>query len=366
MLFLGAGSVITAMHHEQDMRHYGGLRHKIPRTFWAMVIGTLAITGVGIPLTHIGFAGFLSKDAIIESAWAGTNGAALFGFWSLVIAACFTSFYSWRLIFMTFFGEPKGDRHAYDHAHESPNTMLIPLGVLAVGSILSGMIWYNVFFGNHEAMNRWFGLPAPAAAEAAEPGAIEAATEGEAAHEAGVATLEEAPAAEPSHEGAPAEAHAAAEDHHGAVGAVFFGPDNHTIDEAHHAPAWVKVSPFLAMLIGLAVAYWFYIVNPEMPKALARNQPVLYRFLLNKWYFDELYDFLFVRPAVRVGTALWRGIDDWLIDKTVVEGLGARVVDITRRVVKLQSGYLYHYAFAMLIGVAALLTWAIAAGGLLG
>ena len=109
------------MHHEQDMRHYGGLRHKIPKTFWAMMIGTLAITGVGIPLTHIGFAGFLSKDAIIESAWAGTNGAATFAFWALVISALFTSFYSWRLIFMTFFGEPRGDHHAYDHAHESPN-----------------------------------------------------------------------------------------------------------------------------------------------------------------------------------------------------------------------------------------------------
>ena len=128
MLFLGAGSVIHAMHHEQDMRNYGGLRHKIPKTFWAMMIGTLAITGVGIPLTHIGFAGFLSKDAIIESAWAGANGAAGYAFWLLVISACFTSFYSWRLIFMTFYGKPRGDHHAHDHAHESPNTMLIPLG----------------------------------------------------------------------------------------------------------------------------------------------------------------------------------------------------------------------------------------------
>ena len=121
LLFLGAGSVITAMHHEQDMRHYGGLRHKIPKTFWTMLIGTLAITGVGIPLTHIGFAGFLSKDAIIESAWAGENGAARFAFIALVVSALFTSFYSWRLIFMTFFGAPRGDHHAHEHAHESPN-----------------------------------------------------------------------------------------------------------------------------------------------------------------------------------------------------------------------------------------------------
>jgi NADH-quinone oxidoreductase subunit L len=130
MLFLGAGSVIHAMHHEQDMPNYGGLRKKLPWTFWAMMIGTLAITGVGIPLTHIGFAGFLSKDAVIESAFAGRSGVA---FWALLIAASFTSFYSWRLMFLTFFGEPRGNPHTHDHAHESPWTMLVPLGVLASG-----------------------------------------------------------------------------------------------------------------------------------------------------------------------------------------------------------------------------------------
>jgi NADH-quinone oxidoreductase subunit L len=177
------------------------------------------------------------------------------------------------------------------------------------------------------------------------------------AHEAGVATLEEAPAAEPSHEGAPAEAHAAAKDHHGAVGAVFFGPDNHTIDEAHHAPAWVKVSPFLAMLIGLAVAYWFYIVNPEMPKALARNQPVLYRFLLNKWYFDEVYDFLFVRPAKWLGTVLWKGGDGGIIDGTL-NGIAMGIVPwFTRLAGRAQSEYLFHYAFAMVLGLVILTLW---------
>ena len=144
MLFLGAGSVIHAMHHEQDMRNYGGLRKKIPLTFWAMMIGTLAITGVGIPLTHIGFAGFLSKDAVIESAWVGSD----YAFILLVVAAFMTSFYSWRLMFMTFYGKPKGDTHAYDHAHESPSVMLIPLGVLALGAVFAGMVWYNSFFGD--------------------------------------------------------------------------------------------------------------------------------------------------------------------------------------------------------------------------
>jgi NADH-quinone oxidoreductase subunit L len=346
MLFLGAGSVITAMHHEQDMRHYGGLRHKIPKTFWAMVIGTLAITGVGIPLTHIGFAGFLSKDAIIESAWAGENGAATFAFWALVISALFTSFYSWRLIFMTFFGEPKGDRHAYDHAHESPMTMLIPLGVLAVGSILAGMIWYGVFFGNHDKMNAWFGLPAHTEAEAVEPAAVE----GEAAHG----------------EAAPAEAEAeehAAEAHGGPIGAVFFGPENQTIEEAHHAPAWVKVSPFVAMLIGLAIAYWFYIVNPEMPKALARTQPVLYRFLLNKWYFDEIYEVLLVRPAKWLGTLLWKGGDGGVIDGTL-NGIAMGIVPwFTRAAGRAQSGYLFHYAFAMVLGLVILTLWLGLGGG---
>ena len=145
MLFLGAGSVIHWMHHEQDMRNYGGLRKKLPYTFWAMMIGTLAITGVGIPLTHYGFAGFLSKDAVIESAFAGTAGG--YAFWMLVIAALFTSFYSWRLIFMTFFGKQRGDKQTHDHANESPAVMLVPLGVLSLGAIFSGMLWYNSLFG---------------------------------------------------------------------------------------------------------------------------------------------------------------------------------------------------------------------------
>src|SRR5680860_1538713 len=158
MLFLGAGSVIHGMHHEQDMRNYGGLRHKLPYTFWAMMIGTLAITGVGIPLTHIGFAGFLSKDAVIESAWAGTAGG--YAFWMLVIAAALTSFYSWRLMFLTFFGTARGDKQTHQNAHESPKVMLIPLGVLSIGSVLAGMVWYGSFFGDHDQVNRFFGIAA--------------------------------------------------------------------------------------------------------------------------------------------------------------------------------------------------------------
>ncbi len=346
LLFLGAGSVITAMHHEQDMRHYGGLRHKIPLTYYTMLIGTLAITGVGIPLTNIGFAGFLSKDAIVESAWGGQNAAAPFAFWLLVISALFTSFYSWRLIFMTFFGEPKGDHHAYDHAHESPRSMLIPLGVLAAGSIFAGMIWYNPFFGNHEEMNAWFGIPAHA--EAAEPAAEGAA----------------APAAEADHAAAPAaEGEHAAGEVPGTGGAVFFAPDNETIERAHASPAWVKTAPFFAMLIGALVAYYFYIVNPEAPRALARQQPVLYRFLLNKWYFDEIYDFLFVRPAIWLGNLLWKGGDGDVIDGSL-NGIAMGIVPwFTRLAGRAQSGYLFHYAFAMVLGLVVLTLWLGIAGG---
>jgi NADH-quinone oxidoreductase subunit L len=375
MLFLGAGSVIHAMHHEQDMRHYGGLRRKIPYTFWAMVIGTLAITGVGIPLTHIGFAGFLSKDAIIESAWAGQNGAAGFAFAALVIAALMTSFYSWRLIFMTFFGETRADHHTYDHAHESPRTMLIPLAVLAAGSILAGMIWYKPFFGDHPAMSAFFGIPethAEAEEGAGAHGAAPEAVTGEAAGAGGAApeavTGEAAQVAADGHgtEAVASETaeHAGAEAEPGHVpvspaagGAVFFGPENTVIDDAHHAPVWVKVSPFVAMLIGFGIACWFYILDPSRPKALAASQPILYRFLLNKWYFDELYDFLFVRPAKWLGLFLWRKGDGATIDGAI-NGLAMGVVPfVTRLAGRAQSGYLFHYAAAMVVGLIVLIMW---------
>ena len=249
LLFLCAGSVIHAMHHEQDMRNYGGLRHKIPMTFWAMVIGTLAITGVGIPLTHIGFAGFLSKDAIIESAWAGDEPDRGLRLLDAGDRGAFTSFYSWRLIFLTFFGEARGDHHAHDHAHESPNTMLIPLGVLAAGAILAGMVWYGPFFGNHERMNAWFGIPAHEEAGSVAPEAENVAPQAAATTEAPASGEEHAAAPAAGEAAAPAEGMAAAEHVTGGpIGAIFFGPENHVIERAHEAPALVKVSPFIAML----------------------------------------------------------------------------------------------------------------------
>jgi NADH-quinone oxidoreductase subunit L len=347
MLFLGAGSVIHAMHHEQDMRNYGNLRKKIPLTFWAMLIGTLAITGVGIPLTHIGFAGFLSKDAVIESAWASGHG---FAFWALVIAAMFTSFYSWRLMFMTFWGKERGDHHAHEHAHESPTVMLVPLGVLAIGAVFSGMVWYNSFFGDHARVLSFFGMPSH---EVVASGDHDAAAPAEHASEA------------------PAEAeHAAATDAgHGAVagtapqGAIFMAETNTVMDDAHHAPVWVKISPFIAMLIGLATAWLFYIRSPALPGRLAEAQPGLYRFLLNKWYFDELYDAIFVRPAKWLGGFLWKKGDGAVIDGAL-NGVAMGIIPwFTRLAGRVQSGYLFHYAFAMVIGIVVLMFWVVLAGG---
>ncbi len=356
MLFLGAGSVIHAMHHEQDMRNYGGLRKKIPYTYAAMMIGTLAITGVGIPLTHFGFAGFLSKDAVIESAWAGTAGG--YAFWMLVIAALFTSFYSWRLMFLTFFGTPRGDKHTHDHAHESPVVMLVPLGVLALGAIFSGMLWYNSFFGDHNSVNKFFGIPVH---ETADTGHGSDTGHGE----------DKDHAADADHG---AETTAKSDDHahddhaivaHGEApkGAIFMAADNHVMDDAHHAPKWVKVSPFVAMIIGLLMAIWFYIINPSLPKKLAESQRPLYLFLLNKWYFDEIYDFLFVNPAKAIGRFLWKRGDTAVIDGTI-NGIAMGIVPFfTRLAGRAQTGYIFTYAFAMVIGIVVLITWMSFNGG---
>ncbi|KNX40387.1 NADH-quinone oxidoreductase subunit L [Roseovarius tolerans] len=342
MLFLGAGSVIHGMHHEQDMRNYGGLRKKMPYTFWAMMIGTLAITGVGIPLTHIGFAGFLSKDAVIESAWAGTEGG--YAFWMLVIAALFTSFYSWRLMFLTFFGEARGDKHTHEHAHESPMVMVAPLGVLALGAVFAGMIWYGSFFGSHAQVNSFFGMPEHHAEATETP---EAVAHGEEGHDHETMHEETGTAA---HSGPP-------------QGAIFMHPDSTVLDDAHHAPTWVKVSPFIAMLIGLITALWFYVWDPAMPGRVAATNRPLYLFLLNKWYFDEIYDFLFVRPAKALGQLLWKRGDGDVIDGSLNGVAMGLIPRLTRLAGRAQSGYIFTYAFAMVIGIAILVTWMTIFGG---
>ena len=308
LLFLGAGSVIHAVSDEQDMRRMGGLRTHIPKTYWMMIIGTVALTGLGIPFTPIGTAGFFSKDAIIESVYAGHNLFSNYAFVMLVIAAFFTSFYSWRLIFMTFHGRARASADVMDHIHESPRVMLWPLYVLAAGALFAGILFAGQFIGH--------------------------------------------------------EAHTGHEDWYNVFWrtALFAGEDNHILAEFHYVPWLVKLSPFIMMVCGFALAWLFYIRSPHLPKKLARQHYGLYKFLLNKWYFDELYDLIFVRPAKWLGRFLWKKGDGWLIDGFGPDGVSARVVDITNRVVKLQSGYVYHYAFAMLIGVAALLTWSMFGG----
>ena len=288
LLFLGSGSVIHAMHHEQDIRNMGGLKDRIPFTYIVMLIGTLALTG--FPLT----AGYFSKDAIIEAAFVGHNPAALYGFLCTVIAALLTSFYSWRLVFKTFHGKPH-DQHHYEAAHESPLVMTIPLAVLALGSLAAGFPFKEVFAGH------------------------------------GVAEFFR--------------------------GSLTFAKDNKVLEEMHHIPLWIALMPTVMMVIGFLVAWQFYIRRPDIPVELARQHQPLYRFLLNKWYFDELYDTIFVRPAKWLGRTLWKRGDGWLIDGFGPDGVSARVLDVTRNVVRLQTGYLYHYAFAMLIGVAAFITW---------
>ena len=292
----------------------GGLRSKIPTTYAMMLIGTLALTGVGIP--HLfGFAGFHSKDAIIEAAFAGHTPGNV-AFWMLVAAAFMTSFYSWRLIFMTFHQSPRwpagdahhghehgGDGHA-DHGqgdhehhhgpHESPLVMLVPLFVLAAGAVAAGFTFQKFFIG-HDYKAFW-----------------------------GKALVE--------------------------------GPSNHIMHALHEVPGWVGWTPFAAMSAGLALAYTYYIAAPWLPEATARSFRPLYLFFLNKWYFDELYDWLFVRPANAIGGLLWRKGDGATIDG-IIDGTAAGVGRITNRVVKLQSGYVYHYAFAMMLGLAAMMSW---------
>ncbi len=290
LLFLGAGSVIHAMHHEQDMRHMGGLMKYIPATWVMMLIGTVAITGLGIPVLGFGASGFYSKDMIIESAFAAQTPVGNYAFAIGVLAAAMTSFYSWRLMFMTFHGNYRGDPHHQDHIHESPWVMRIPLIVLSVGSLLAGAIFYSMFVGEN-MLAFW-------------NGALEL-------HEA----------------------------------------------EHHEFPLWVLFAPVIATLIGLYIAYQYYIRHPERPAKLAAKYSTLYLFLYNKWYFDELYDFLFVRPAKALGRFLWKKGDGAIIDGLGPDGISARVLEAAKGAVRLQSGYIYHYAFAMLIGATALVTW---------
>jgi NADH-quinone oxidoreductase subunit L len=331
LLFLGAGSVIHAMHHEQDMAFYGGLRKQIPITFWVMVIGTLAITGVGLDVAGgIGFAGFWSKDAIIGSAWVSGSVAGTVAFWLGVIVALMTSFYSWRLIFLTFFGEPRwaGSEHIQhavhhvhepegsegaghlDHApahapvtgsagyhpHESPLTMLVPICLLAIGAVFAGQFFHGVFVDPGSAPHYWNGI-------------------------------------------------------------IAFSRE---LGEAVESSAlWVKLSPTIAMLIGLWIAWNNYVRNPGAADRFVAVFPAVHDFVFNKWYFDELYDRIFIRPALWLGRLFWHGGDEGTIDRFGPHGAAFAVGVGNRITTRFQSGYLYSYALVMLLGLIGAASWAI-------
>jgi NADH-quinone oxidoreductase subunit L len=310
LLFLGAGSVIHAMHHEQDMRYYGNLRKHIPLTFWAMMMGTLAITGVGVYHLGVGFAGFWSKDAIIEVAFARGTELGNFAFWMGVFAALLTSFYSWRLMFLTFWGKPRWiesehiqhsvhktpeeageDTTGGYHPHESPISMLVPLGVLSIGAVLAGQIFAPTFLDD----------------------------------------------------------------------AAFWGSSifyNEPLIHAMHAvPYWVKYSALVVMLIGLFVAWLAYIKDTSIPGKTAEQLGPIYRFLYNKWYFDELYHYLFVVPAFWLGRQFWKLGDVGTIDRFGPDGVAWVVEKGAVGARKFQTGYLYSYALVMLLGLVAAITW---------
>jgi len=289
LLFLGSGSVIHAMSDEQDMRRMGGIYKYVPQTTGLMWVGSLALAGFW-PL-----AGYFSKDAILESAFAVHTGAGEYAFWLGMAAAVMTAFYSWRLLFMTFAGEPRASQEVMRHVHESPLSMLIPLYFLAAGSILSGILFVHYFVG--EGHVEFWGQ------------------------------------------------------------AIFMAPGNDVMEAVHHVPTWVKVAPLVAGIVGILVAWQFYIRRRDIPASLAKINHEVYEFLLNKWYFDELYELIFVRPAKWLGRLLWKTGDGRIIDGFGPDGIAASVLNLARRASALQSGYLYHYAFAMLIGVAALVSW---------
>ncbi|MGA2952630.1 MAG: NADH-quinone oxidoreductase subunit L [Caulobacteraceae bacterium] len=318
LLFLGAGAVITAMHHEQDMRAMGGLYKRIPWTYGIMLVGTLAITGVGLPYLDIGFSGFYSKDALINAAYAAFAnggvgaGSASFAFFVGIIAAGLTSFYSWRLIFMTFHGTPKWEGHGahghddhghgeHGHAlepHEAPWNMRGPLLVLAAGAIFAGGLFAERFIGPERA-EFW-------------------------------------------------------------RGAVFQAPTNHVLD-AHQVPVWVAFAPLVVTAIGFFVAWWVYIRKEGLAAQFAKG-PV-WAFLYNKWYFDEIYHFIFVRGAERLGDLFWKVGDKQIIDGLGPDGVSWASYQVGRLTGRLQTGYVYHYAFVMLLGVAGLLSFALWAFG---
>jgi len=345
LLFLGSGAVIIGMHHEQDMKKMGGIREQMPFTHLLMIIGTIAITGLGIPGLRLfgapfGTAGFVSKDYVIESAWAAGQAGAPFANYAFIlglIAAVFTAFYSWRLIFLTFYGKSRAPEHVRKHPHAVPDQMMIPLVPLAIGALVAGMAFYGSFVGKN-ADKFWNG----------------ALYSAEAHHEE-------------------ADNHATTSDRHGDDHAPV--DSDHAVeakDEESHAskggghhdiPLWVLWAPFIAMLIGTSTAAWHYLRGDPLRPGLLKEGGMIYAFLKNKWYFDEIYDFLIVKPALAIGRFLWLDGDGKTIDGVGPDGIAAAVSAGAKRIVRMQTGLIYHYAFVMLLGIAIFITYILMRSG---
>jgi NADH-quinone oxidoreductase subunit L len=287
LLFLGAGSVIHAMSDEQDIRKMGGIWKKIPITYTVFWVGSLALAGV------FPFAGYFSKDAILEASWAAGSGVGKYGFICGTLAALLTAFYSWRLILLTFHGKPRADHHTMEHVHESPWVMTGPLILLAIGATCTGFAFRGMFIG--EGWPEFW------------------------------------------------------------RSAVANGADNHVMSAMERVPALIALLPSIMGLLGIALAYAMYMVMPALPAQLAGAFGGVYRFLLNKWYFDELYEFLFVGPYTRLAQFLWHTGDEKIIDG-LPNGVALLTSESSGQVVRIQTGSIAQYAFIMLIGLVLLVS----------
>jgi NADH-quinone oxidoreductase subunit L len=293
LLFLCAGSVIHAMSGEQDMRKMGGLWRKIPYTYVLMWIGSLALAGVGLE-DVFGFAGFYSKDLILEAALSNGTWCGMFAYVLGLSAAFMTAFYSWRLIIMTFHGQSRADHHTLEHVHESPLVMLLPLLPLAVGAIFAGWYAYDWFVGDRVTF--W-------------------------------------------------------------GNAIFVLPEHDAISAIDRIPEYERWLPLGIVLPGIIFAYVCYMWKPELPGKIAKAFGGFYRFVYRKYMFDELYDIVFVRTARCLGTIFWKQGDDGIIDRFGPDGVAGLAVRLAQRASALETGYIYHYALAMVVGIAAFMTW---------
>lgn len=321
LLFLGAGSVIHAMSDEQDMRNMGGIWKKIPTTYVLMWIGSLALAGVPF------FAGYYSKDMILESAYADHTWFGNFAFWLGIAAAVMTAFYSARLLFMTFHGKPRASKEVMSHIHESPPVMLTPLMILAVGALFSGFFFYESFVGGGHH------------------------NEGQKHHgEVMVEHTIEAPVLDEDTHGEEWNRHMFWQK------ALFVLPENDTVEAAHNVPEWVKLLPVIMGVIGLFLGWVFYNRFTSLPEKFTKVFKPVHTLLFNKWFFDELYNKIFVKPALCMGQIFWKS------DKNIVDGLGPdgmakTSLGVAGLMSRFQTGYIFQYAFVMMIGLIALISW---------